>query len=220
MVKIERSFPAPASLEIEARKKSGGSYSEPDVVRQLKEDFHNKCYICEIKDLQDPEIEHLLPHKNGKYAERMFDWNNLFWACGHCNKVKNQAKYDEGIIDCCRQDPEELISFRLQGANVLVEAKNQDDARAVLTAALVQEVFHLRNTAMRDYKRTMRFQKLNREMNILYDNLEEIKKNPESKIVMRKLKALLRKESGFAAFKRNYVRENAGRFPQLLQYIV
>ena len=73
---------------------------------------------------------------------------------------------------------------------------------------------------MRDYKRAMRFQELNREMNILYDNLEEMKKNPESKIVMRKLKALLRKESGFAAFKRNYVRENAGRFPQLLQYIV
>ena len=56
-------------------------------------------------------------------------------------------------------------------------------------------------------------------MNILYDNLEEMKQKPESKAVMRKLKALLRRESGFAAFKRNYVRENAERFPELLQYI-
>lgn len=33
-------------------------------------------------------MEHLLPHKNGKYLDRKFDWNNLFWACGHCNNVK------------------------------------------------------------------------------------------------------------------------------------
>ncbi len=189
------------------------------MIERLREDFHNKCYICELKNLQDPEVEHLLPHKNGRYPERMFDWNNLFWACGHCNKVKNQAKYEEGIIDCCRQDPEELISFRFQKADVIAEAKNPEDSKAVLTATLVREVFHLKNTAMRDYKRELRFRELNKEMNILYDNLEEMKQKPESKAVMRKLKALLRRESGFAAFKRNYVRENAERFPELLQYI-
>ncbi len=64
MVKVKRTFPAPASLEIE--------------IRQLRDDFHNKCYICEMKNLQDPEVEHLLPHKNGKYWDRKFDWNNLF----------------------------------------------------------------------------------------------------------------------------------------------
>lgn len=207
---------APASLETEAQKKSG---DYQDVIERLREDFHNKCYICELKNLQDPEVEHLLPHKNGRYPERMFDWNNLFWACGHCNKVKNQAKYEEGIIDCCRQDPEELISFRFQEADVIAEAKNPEDSKAVLTATLVREVFHLKNTAMRDYKRELRFRELNKEMNILYDNLEEMKQKPESKAVMRKLKALLRRESGFAAFKRNYVRENAERFPELLQYI-
>ena len=186
------------------------------MIERLREDFHNECYICELKNLQDPEVEHLLPHKNGRYPERMFDWNNLFWACGHCNKVKNQAKYEEGIIDCCRQDPEELISFRFQKADVIAEAKNPEDSKAVLTATLVREVFHLKNTAMRDYKRELRFRELNKEMNILYDNLEEMKQKPESKAVMRKLKALLRRESGFAAFKRNYVRENAERFPELL----
>lgn len=65
----------------------------------------------------------------------------------------------------------------------------------------------------------MRFQELTREMNLLYDNLEEIKKHPDSKFVLRKLKALLRRESAFAAFKREYIREHAERFPQLRQYI-
>lgn len=173
-----------------------------------------------MKDLQDPEVEHLMPHKNGKYPERKFDWSNLFWVCGHCNKVKNQQKYDKGIIDCCKQDPEDVIYFRLQGDSVNVFAINKDDSKSALTATLIQEVFNIKNTGMRIYKSAMRFQELNKEMNILYDNLEEMKNNPESKIVFRKLKALLRRESKFAAFKRNYIRENIDRFPQLLQYIL
>ena len=113
MVKIERSFPAPASLESEAKKVSG-SYEQPDVVSRLRKDFHDKCYICELKNLQDPQVEHLLPHKNGKYPERKFDWNNLFWSCSHCNGIKNQKKYDDGIIDCCKNDPELMMTFKLK----------------------------------------------------------------------------------------------------------
>ena len=56
MVKIERSFPAPKSLAEEAQK-TNGRYDRQDVIDQLKKDFHNKCYICEIKALQDPNVE-------------------------------------------------------------------------------------------------------------------------------------------------------------------
>ena len=45
MVKVERSFPATASLA-EEKKKANGSYSKPDVIERLEKDFHNKCYIC------------------------------------------------------------------------------------------------------------------------------------------------------------------------------
>jgi hypothetical protein len=41
MVKVERSYPAPKSLAIEAEKKNG-SYREPDVIDQLKRDFHDE----------------------------------------------------------------------------------------------------------------------------------------------------------------------------------
>ena len=112
MVKIKRTFTAPVSLEIEKEKVSG-RYDKEDVIEQLRKDFNDKCYICEIKELQDPEVEHLLPHKNGKYKDRKFDWSNLFLSCGHCNKVKSQEKYDNGIIDCCNEDPEKLIFYML-----------------------------------------------------------------------------------------------------------
>lgn len=216
MIKIERTFPAPPSLDIEAGKKSG-KYDKPDVIEQLRADAHDKCYICEMKKLQDPVVEHLRPHKNGKYPERKFDWNNLFWACAHCNGIKNQEKYEDGIIDCCRSDPEEMINFSLINGEVKVEAKEE---KAFLTAMLVQDVFSLKNTGMRVYKSELRFQELNREMNKLYDNLEEYQKHPESKVVLRKLKSLLRRESAFAAFKRNYIKEHREIFPQLIEYVM
>lgn len=218
MVKIERSYPEPASLAIEAQKASG-KYDKPDVVEQLRKDAHDKCYICELKGLQDPVVEHLLPHKDGRYPERKFDWNNLFWSCGHCNGVKNQKKYDEGIIDCCVQDPEELISFKLINEDVIVRAKDNTDKKSVLTAMLVWEVFNLKNTGMRVNKSRIRFRELNQEMNKLYHALDELGKNPDSKVVLRKLKAMLRRESAFAAFKRGYIRDNENRFPQLMTYI-
>lgn len=216
MVKIDRSFPAPESLAVEAKKVSG-SYEKKDVVERLKNDFHDKCYICEMDKLQDPQVEHLLPHKNGKFHDRKFDWNNLFWSCGHCNSVKNQKKYDEGIIDCCIIDPENVMSFQLKDENVSIWARDEKDFQAALTAELVTEVFNLQNTGMRVYKSELRFRELTLEMNKLYDSIEELQSNPDSRFALRKLKALLRRESRFAAFKRNYIRENQQKYRQLLE---
>ena len=82
MVRVKRSMPAPESLEIE-KNKASGSYEKTDVVERLRKDFHNKCYICEMDNLQDPQVEHLRPHFNGKNIDLKFDWNNLFWSCGY-----------------------------------------------------------------------------------------------------------------------------------------
>lgn len=219
MVKVERSFPAPASLKEEAAKKNG-NYSEKDVVERLKEDFHDKCYICELKELQDPQIEHLLPHKNGKYPERKFDWNNLFWVCGHCNSVKNQNKYDDGIIDCCQTDPESKIIFHCNQENIeLISKVNPSDQETERTMMLIDEVFNLKNTGMRVEKSSMRFKSLQKEMNLLFDNLELLRNQPDSKLVKRKLKALLRRKSAFAAFKRTYVWDHISEYPALEEYL-
>lgn len=214
MIKVERTFPAPESLAEEARKASG-SYNKPDVVQQLKHDFYDKCYICGSKGLQDPEVEHLLPHKQGKYRDRMFDWNNLFWSCGHCNGVKNQNKYDEMIIDCCQVDPEELIAFRTTRDNVEIVVKDTMDQKLMSTAELVWEVFNLTNTGMREIKSKQRLDALQEQMNLLYRNLEKYKVNPESKIVLRTLKVLLNRESAFAEYKRCYVREHEKEYAEL-----
>lgn len=218
MVKVERSFPAPESLAEEA-KKTTGRYDKQDVIERLKRDFHNKCYICEMKGLQDPNVEHLLPHKNGKYPDRKFDWENLFWSCGHCNGIKNNRKYDEGIIDCCRQDPEKYLRFGVQKNDVTVEGRDPGDEMQKRTALLIEETFSLKNTGMRTYSSDKRLKLLQKEMNVLYRQLERIHNAPDSKVCMRTIRSLLRRESAFAAFKRCYVREHAAEYPELQPYV-
>lgn len=218
MVKIERSFPAPKSLE-EEKKKANGKYDKQDVIEQLKKDFHNKCYICEMKELQDPNIEHLLPHKNGAYPERKFDWENLFWSCGHCNGIKNNSKYNDGIIDCCKYDPEKYLISEVRNDEVMVCAIDDNDEIATRTALLISETFSMKNTGMRTYASDMRLKLLQREMDVLFKQLEKMRKDPDSKITIRIIRSLLRRETAFAAFKRCYVREHPTEYPELQQYV-
>lgn len=218
MVKVERTLPAPASLLTESRKENG-NYALTDVVQQLRQDFHDKCYVCEMKNLQDPQIEHLLPHKNGKYKDREFDWKNLFWSCGHCNNVKNQKKYEGQILDCCEVDPEKVLSFNIEMNDVKVLVKDSNDEKAIKTARLVEEVFNLKNTGMRVYKSELRFALLQTEMNVLYINLNKFKENKNSALTLRTLRGLLSRESAFAGFKRCYVREHAKDYPELLEFL-
>lgn len=51
MIKIARSPAAPASLAVE-KAKGTNNYRGEDVIRQLYTDFHGKCYLCEIDNLQ------------------------------------------------------------------------------------------------------------------------------------------------------------------------
>ena len=219
MVKVERSFPAPESLAEEARK-ANGKYDRQDVIERLKRDFHNKCYICEMKELQDPNVEHLLPHKNGKYPERKFDCENLFCSCGHCNGIKNNNMYDEGIIDCCKQDPEKYLYFHLIDNIVVIDVSDIRDEFQNRTALLITEVFSVKNTGMRTYTSDERLRLLQKEMNILYKQLEKLHNNPDSKVIFRTICSLLKRESAFAAFKRCYVREHADKYPQLQKCVL
>lgn len=62
----------------------------------LQQDFFNKCYICEEKESTLINEEHFHSYKNYKHLK--YEWENLFYACAHCNKIKG-SRYDH-IIDC------------------------------------------------------------------------------------------------------------------------
>lgn len=218
MVKINRNPVPPASLEIE-KQKVHGSYNKPDVIQQLKEDSHDKCYICELGGLSDPEVEHLRPHHNRKIIERVFDWDNLFYACPHCNNLKKEAKYDDKIIDCCIEDPEEKLEQCYEKGHVSVH-NTVDEEAAIMTAELIQASFERRNTGIREAACQHRVDRLAESMDVLYKTLERYKKNPESQRYIRSLRSSLSRKSTFAAFKRNYVRKHIVDYPGLKDFLV
>lgn len=216
MIGVVRSKKIPESLRASS---SPTAYRNTDVVEQLVHDFHDKCYICEVRPVDDPEVEHLLPHKGGRYEERLLDWNNLFYVCRHCNSVKNKAQYDQGVIDCCRRDPEKLLVQELVGNRVHVVAVEPCDDEAKRTSSLIEEVFMSENPALRRRAADARLKKLQLRMNALYTKLAEYKAGGPSAMVVETLAAMLSKEAAFAGFTRCYVREHLDEYPGLEKYV-
>ena len=62
MIYIEKSQPAPKCLETK-KNKTNGDYKCGNVLERIKNDFNNKCYICEYKEPETINIEHFRPHK-------------------------------------------------------------------------------------------------------------------------------------------------------------
>jgi uncharacterized protein (TIGR02646 family) len=207
MLFFEKSQPGPSCLTLE-KAKASGSYNLPEVLEQLKQDFRNKCYICEQKEPLSIEIEHFRPHKGD--VDLKFDWNNLFWSCRHCNAIKS-AQFNN-IIDCT--SPTENIQSRLKLTldpmpKELVKIEALDDLdETIETMALLEQVYngttvqktiessHLRR---RIQKVLISFYTLLHDYDQLEDNTED-KQHYRNEIVIK-----LRKSSEFASFKRSIV---------------
>lgn len=78
-------------------------YRSGPVYEQLKQDFHEKCYLCEDDEITSIQIEHFEPHKGD--LGKKFAWNNLFYACGHCNHNKGASFWP--LLNCT--DPADLV---------------------------------------------------------------------------------------------------------------
>lgn len=214
MVKIERTPVAPASLAIEKAKQSG-TYRGDDVVQLLHQDFHGKCYLCEINELQSVEVEHLKAHHNGADRDRKFDWNNLFYSCAHCNGVKNRAEYEESILDCCRVDPEEYLLQELVDGHVQVKVLKTEGEK---TAQLITECFERTNTGIRIIECQTRVDALKQTMNALFRSLDRHQKRPTPR-TLGTLRGMLNRSHKFAGFTRTYVREHLKDYPDLEEFV-
>lgn len=223
MIKVERkitekSQKAIESLKIEKSKK--GSYNTAEVNAALKEMFHGKCYICENKQITSYQIEHLIPHREN--TELKYDWNNLFLACAHCNNTK-LAKFDP-IIDCTKENVEELIAFRKEGYFGTDEKLIFDmlDCRIETqnTVKLLQEVYY-GSTPQKKMEATILRRILRKELSKFKEYVREYKEaeDEEKEDLKYLLQQQLRDDSPFAAFKRWLIRDNKDAYPELLVYI-
>lgn len=133
--------------------------------------------------------------------------------------LKKEAKYDDKIIDCCIEDPEEKLEQIYENGHVNVKHTVEDEC-AAMTAELIQDSFEKRNTGIREAACQHRIDRLAETMNILYKTLEKHKEYPESERYMRSLRTALSRKSVFAAFKRNYVRKHIADYPDLKDLLI
>ena len=207
----------------EEKGKSNGEYNIPVVVNALKEEFHDKCYICEQKNIKSVNIEHFKPHK--KDRELMFDWYNLYYACSHCNNIK-LAKYDN-ILD--PGNPEEDVENSIHYGMPILHKRAQVEIRACVDSEKTHNTVELLNyvyngkTAIKDIeavnikndlvKELVQFTSWLREYDD--DELEE----DEKECLKRNIRKGLNVKSAFTAFKRQIVKDTEYLYEEFKDYI-
>lgn len=220
MIKITKSQPAPPCLEIEKAKNNGDCKCN-DVIHRLKEDFFNKCYLCETKEPASINIEHFRPKGNDKDLE--FDWNNLFWACNHCNKIKSTRTE---LLNCTSPNdnvemairyfiypfPKELTKLDIKidstktqnTKKLLLDIYNGKTDLSIIESAnirsiLIKEIQHFQNLLTRHYE----------------DSIEDQFKSSYKRLIIESLS----RTTNFAAFKRWIIRDNGDYMVDFGQYI-
>lgn len=208
----------------EEKIKQSGTYNIPEVVAALNDEFHNKCYICEQKNIKNLNIEHFMPHK-GTDRDLMFDWNNLYYACGHCNNLK-LSKYDN-ILDPGNPD-EDVESLIHYGMPILHKRSKveitgcSDDEKVKNTVELLNYVYNGK-TAIKDIE----------AVNIKKDLVEELLKfttwlveydddeleDDEREDLKRNIRKGLNKKSAFTAFKRQIIKDTDYFYQEFKEYI-
>lgn len=214
MVFFEKSQPAPDSLT------SRTSYREEDVIERLESDFKNKCYICGFKNPVSINVEHFIPHRGDE--DLMFDWNNLFYSCSHCNNTKEMLERNTikgGFLNCtCGDDKvDERISYRVNSfpeLKVLIEEVPPVDKtfeeRVNNTITLLKAVYDGYNTPIKKREAAnlriwlmteiIKFQKLLIKLSSSTVDSEQVKEEIEKE---------LSNESAFTAFKRWIVKDSS-----------
>lgn len=224
MIKIERKQTDKAQkaiMSLQEAKRKGSSYNTPEVNSALREMFHNKCYICENKQITSYQIEHLFPHQGN--IELKYDWNNLFLACAHCNNTKLD-KYNP-IIDCTKENVERKIAFRKRGyfgiEEELVFEGLDSMPETINTGNLLYEVYY-GSTPQKEMEARILRKMLRKELSEFKEYVREYKEaeGEEKEDLKYLIKQQLADSSPFAAFKRWLIRDNRNSFPELLEYIV
>ncbi len=219
MVNFEKSQPAPPSLAVE-KLKSNGTYRTQEVIKTLVTDFKDKCYLCEQKKPTSINIEHFIPHL-GRNIDLKFDWNNLFWACVHCNGCKNDfnKQYRHKQILNCTNPNHEVVNWIVYHLSFFPKENFSFQARIVAddiqeiienTVELLYKIYNsttpIRTVEALSIREKVIEEMLDFQSDLREYYLEELTED-EKNTYFHKIRRLLSKESPFTAFKRWYVLE-------------
>ncbi|MDR3333428.1 MAG: HNH endonuclease, partial [Treponema sp.] len=201
-----------ASLAVEKQKKSG-TWRTQEIIDRVSADFKHKCYICESQKPNTINVEHFIPHQGNR--DLMFNWDNLFYACGHCNGIK-LAKYPN-ILNCTKvdDDVENKIGYIIKEFpkfEVAITAI-ENDTRTTQTTVLLNAVFAGTTAEKRQEAAYIR-ERLQRELLTFRDLILQYRKNTNDSATKNNIKAHLDSSSAFTSFKRAIIKNNPELFAE------
>lgn len=134
MIRVFKHPVAPPSLS------KRESWSEEDVIAQLKSDQNGKCYLCERIQYTDFEVEHHSSRTN--HPDGRFEWSNLYWACGYCNRKKS-ASFDN-LVNPSEENVEEQIKqfFDFPNAKAVFSCNGSSSESIDATINLLGRIFN------------------------------------------------------------------------------
>jgi hypothetical protein len=241
MVYLEKSLPPPLSLDKELAKAKAakaktieesaqkgkiiaendilsdvGDYGCDDVRERLEADFAGKCYICEDDTATKLVVEHFKPHHKGRFLNLKFSWENLFWACGHCNGLKLSG-FDD-ILDCTKDiDIDKKIRIKLltTPTTKVDILSTQEEEEVKNTVFLLERIYNAEkpmNAKIEcQHLKKRILDELNKFKGLLIDFYEnkEISMNSDVlKAHAEKVIHELKTSSAFTAFKRWIIRDD------------
>lgn len=225
MINIKKSPDAPVCLATEKAKKSSENYRCGDVLYRIRDDFNNKCYLCEEKMPSTINVEHFLPHKGDRNL--MFDWTNLFYACGHCNNTKLHGFTN--ILNCTKAQPVicDVLQFEINPSfpkeNVIVIARNKEP-ETIETAELLNLIYNGKNTPIKIIEGENIRQKVCDDLNNFIANLndyfnDELLITPLRNALKRDIIKELQPQSSFTAFKIWTIKQNSNFYKEFVEYL-
>ncbi|MCL2203965.1 MAG: HNH endonuclease [Defluviitaleaceae bacterium] len=213
MVRLFKS--PPPKVEI----KSPKDYRQGEVFDTLKNDCHEKCYICEDKPIY-PNVEHLVAHRGNPALQ--YDWNNLLLACGHCNNIKGD-RFDD-MLNPIQCDPEEHIALSIKITDditdyVLIKPLNENKATAK-TAELLGLVYNGGSTDMKELgSSNLRNEHLIPDIRRFYQYIRNHREEPDlgyDDDIRKEINCCAK----FAAFKRKIIKDDPALHLQFSKALV
>lgn len=205
MVYHPRSQPEPQGLTHQ-KTLSNGNYNQADVISTLRDDFCNKCYICEQKNPTSINIEHLIPHCGDDLLR--LEWSNLFYCCTHCNNTKLAKQEFHPVLDCTILGSRVTLSLKLTylpfpDEKILVEA-DSSIPNVIATSKLLHAVYN-GTTAQKKIEsnnlRTLITGEMVKFRKLLVELLNKTEGSPERFEALTKVKGELQRDTAFTAIK-------------------
>ncbi len=211
MVNFIKSDTPPACLAIEKTKPKSENYRCGDVVDTVADDFKDKCYLCEDKNIHNINVEHFEAAKGDR--NKMFDWKNLFFACSYCNNIKSDNEKTPSVLkllDCTDSTIKVLEHLKLcvdvskLPEKHFIVTPNFEDEATLNTASLLHKIYNEKpiKTGLKVRGALNLRKKIIENMNDFDDLIQEYRQNviPKERIKNKIIKQL-QIDSAFTAFK-------------------